>query len=177
MPLVSNISSGPFVKMLFGCLAAIVVALSSGCAAYKPVPEGYTGPVATLRDASETEDVSKARQFYVAAIDGNRVENSRSVTRQASHGMGFLLISRGYERTVPVRAMKVKLIATHVVSAPIHELASRAAGTFFEVEGVVDFTPKAGVRYVVRGELKKNASSVWIEDEATNEVVTAKVSK
>jgi hypothetical protein len=156
-------------------LALAAVLLLSSCASYKPVPEGYTGAVATIRDTSETEDGTKAQQFYLAEIDGNRVENSRSATRQSSYGTGFSLFARGFERPVPVRAMKVKLIGSHVVAAPIHEFASRAAGTFFQVEGIVDFTPKPNVRYVVRGELKKGNSSVWIEDEATNEVVTVKV--
>jgi hypothetical protein len=156
-------------------LALAAVFLLSSCASYKPVPEGYTGSVATIRDTSETEDGSKARQFYLAEIDGNRVENSRSATRQSSYGTGFSLFARGFERPVPIRAMKVKLIGSHVVAAPIHEFASRAAGTFFEVEGVVEFTPKPEGRYVVRGELKKGISSVWIEDENSKEIVTAKV--
>lgn len=156
--------------------AIALLLLLTACASYKPVPEGYTGPVAIIRDTSEPEDGTKAQQFYIAEIDGNRVENSRSATRQSSYGTGFALFARGYERTVPARSMKLKLIGTHVVAAPIHEFASRAIGTFYEVEGVVEFTPKEGVRYAVRGELKKNASSVWIEEEESKVIVTPKVS-
>lgn len=65
--------------------------------------------------------------------------------------------------------------ASHGVRAPIHEMTSRATGTFFEVEGVVDFTPQADKRYRVVGTLSKTDSAVWIEDEATHQAVTAKV--
>ncbi len=71
--------------------------------------------------------------------------------------------------------MQVKLIATPQTGAPIHELASRVTGNFFSVEGEVDFNPAPGGRYLVKGELKKGASSVWIEDVETGECVTEKV--
>ena len=72
--------------------------------------------------------------------------------------------------------MKVKLRGSHATGMPIHEIASRAMGTFFEVEGVVDFTPQADKRYRVVGTLSKADSAVWIEDEANHQPVTAKVS-
>jgi hypothetical protein len=40
--------------------------------------------------------------------------------------------------------MKVKLRATHVSDTPTAELARRAKGRFFAVEGVVDFSPEPG---------------------------------
>ena len=142
-----------------------------GCATYKPVPEGYGGPTAAIRDTFEIEGNTKAKIFYLAEVDGNRIDNMQSATRQASTGTGFMLHPRTVVRDVPIRLMRVKIVATHIVGAPIHEFASRAAGTFFDTEAALEFTPKAGQLYAVRGELKKGASRVWLEDDETKEVV------
>ena len=73
--------------------------------------------------------------------------------------------------------MKVTLRASHATGAPIAAIASQMAGTFFSVEGVVDFTPRPDGNYVVKGELKKEKSSVWIEDVETGKPVTSVISK
>lgn len=154
----------------------VVAALISGCATqYKPIPDGYTGPTATIEDTKEREGDYKARFFVVTEIDDNQIENGITKARSASSGMGFRLEGGYVTRKVPARPMKVKLIGTHVTGAPIHEMFSRAKGTFFRVEGVVEFTPAAGGEYVVKGELKENGSSVWIEDAKTHQAVTEKI--
>ena len=155
-------------------IVGIVVHLS-GCASYKPVPEGYAGPVATIMDTGRTEDGTKARIFYVASIDGNTIENARSVSRSSSYGTGMSLNMRTTQREVPIRPMRLKLVGTHVVAAPIHELASRAVGTFFEVEGEINFTPEAGATYLIKGDLQKQASSVWIEEVGKDGPVVPKI--
>jgi hypothetical protein len=148
-----------------------------GCAAYKPVPDGYTGPVATIEDTGFSENATKAQLFVVSEIDGNKIDNALDASRDASYGQGLVLRTQLVKRQVPVRPMKLKLLATHTTGAPIHALFSQAAGSFFSVEGVVDFTPESGGRYVVKGELKKEGSSVWLEDAKTNQLVTEKVVK
>jgi hypothetical protein len=42
------------------------------------------------------------------------------------------------------------------------------------VQGSVDFVPAAAGRYVVRGEIGAEGSSVWLEDDASHEVVSRK---
>ncbi len=162
-------------KKLAILFISTVVLFLTGCAAYKPVPEGYAGPVAMVRDSTEIEDGTKARMFFIEQVDGNRIDNSRSATKQSNYGRGFSLATQIVERAVPIETMKVKLVGTHVVGAPIHEFASRMAGTFFDVEGVVEFTPKPNGKYIVKGVLKKGASSIWVEDEANNEPATIKI--
>lgn len=115
--------------------------------------------------------------FALTDIDGNKVGNSFVASAQASQGRGFALSSRFIDRAVPARAMKLTLRGSHITAAPIQAMALQLAGCFYSVEGVVDFTPMPGGKYVVRGELKAEGSSVWLEDEATGQVVTAKVSK
>ena len=154
----------------------ILAALISGCATqYRPTPDGYTGPTATIEDTKEREGDSKARLFVLAKIDGHPIENGIDKARSASSGMGFRLEGGYASRQIPARPMKVRLIGTHVTGAPIHEIFSRAAGTFFSVEGEVAFTPVPNGTYAVKGELKENGSSVWIEDTRTNQPVTEKI--
>ena len=146
-----------------------------GCATYKPVSEGYSGPVANIIDTGQTEDGTKARIFYVASIDGKTIENARSASRSSSYGTGMSLHMHTRERQVPIRPMRLKLVGTHVVAAPIHEFASRAIGTFFEVEGEIEFTPEAGATYLIKGDLQKQGSSVWIEEVGKDGPVVPKI--
>jgi len=162
------------VKPIYATLVAISLA---GCAAYQPVPPGYAGPVASISDSGFAEDGTKAQLFVLAEVEGNAVQNSFGASANASHGKVFSLTPRFVERQVPAKPMKVKLRASHTTGAPIQAIFSQAAGTFFSVEGVVDFSPKPDGQYIVNGELKKEGSSVWIEDYKTGQRVTEKVVK
>jgi len=71
--------------------------------------------------------------------------------------------------------MKVKIKAGHSTGAPIHAIASQLAGTFFSVEGITDFTPLSGGEYLVKGNLTKEGSVVWIEDARTGQLMTEKL--
>ena len=154
-------------------LSILAVVSLTGCASlHEPVPAGFAGPTAQVADSGKYEDGSKAQFFVVQEVDGKTINSSIFETRKASQGRGFSISARFISRALPAAPMKVKLVGTHQTAAPIHEIASRAAGTFYSVEGVVDFTPVAGGNYIVKGELKKEGSSVWIEDVATNQPVT-----
>ena len=156
----------------------LLVALLSGCATVtKPVPDDYKGPVVSLADTGMQEDSSKGQFFVAEEMDGNRIQNALAETRSASYGKGSALLSRYTVRTLPVRPMRLKLVGTHQTGAPIHEIASKMAGTFFSVDGYVEFKPTEGVNYEVTGELKKEKSCVWIVDTATKNPVTEKVCK
>ena len=115
--------------------------------------------------------------FVIEQIDGNRIGNSFGASAQASSNQGFRLTTRFVERQVPAKPMKVGLRGSHTTGAPIQAIFSQMAGSFFSVEGVVDFSPKPNGKYVVKGELKKEGSSVWIEDAETNQAVTERVVK
>ena len=159
-------------------IAAVAACLAlAGCATYQPVPAGYGGPVVTVTDSVISEDNSKAQFFVLEEVDGHPIETSFGATAQASRGRGFALSLRLIERQLPVRPVKVKLYAGHTTGAPIHAVFSQLAGTFFSVEGIVDFSPALEHHYVVKGELKKQGSSVWIEDAETGQLVTEKVVK
>jgi hypothetical protein len=143
------------------------------CATYSPVPPDYTGPVATIADSGFAVSGSKAQMFVLAEVDGNPIRNSVNASASASRGHGFNLTTVIISRPVPAKPMKLLLQGTHATAAPIHELFSRAGGTFHSVQGTVDFTPAPGGDYVVKGELKKDGSSVWLEERATGTPVTS----
>jgi hypothetical protein len=157
-------------------LLGLLLALT-GCATYQPVPQGYTGPTASVRDSGFSEDGTKAQMFALMEIDGNRLSNAFGASAIASQGRGSSLTTVYPERAVQIRPMKVMLRGSHATGAPIHAMASQMAGTFFSVEGTVTFAPTANGKYVVKGELKKEKSSVWIEDAETGQAVTEKVTK
>lgn len=151
--------------------------LFAACATYEPVPKDHQGPTASVRDTGFSEDRTKAQMFALLEVDGNGVRNAFGASASASDGQGAALTTVYPERKVPVRPMKVRLRGSHATGAPIHAIASQIAGTFFTVDGTVDFTPKADGRYAVKGTLTKERSSVWIEDVETGQPVTAVVSK
>jgi hypothetical protein len=159
-------------------LAVTILATAlTGCATYNPVAPDYKGPTAVIRDTGFNEDSTKAQIFAVTAVDGNRIGNAFAGTAMASQGHGALITAVYPERKVPVQQMKLTLRGSHATGAPIQALASQMAGTFFSVEDTVDFLPEADHVYLVKGDLKKEKSSVWIEDAATGKPVTPIVSK
>lgn len=162
-------------KKILSALLIVALASLTGCASHQPIPENYSGPIATVRDSGLNEGGTKAQIFALTEIDGRGIRDSFLTTRQASQGKGATIRLEITERQIPAQPMKVKLRGSHATGAPIHEIASRAVGTFLEVEGVVDFAPQADKRYRVTGTLAKTGSAVWIEDENTRQPVTEKV--
>lgn len=162
---------------LLKTLALSIVVSFVGCATYEPVAKDYTGPTASIRDSGFSEDGTKAQMFALVEIDGNRVPNAFGASANASYGRGATLTTVFPERKVRAAPLKLTLRASHATGAPIHAIASQMAGTFFSVEGVVDFTPEPNAIYIVKGDLKKDKSSVWIEHTATGKPVSAVVSR
>ncbi|OUR65496.1 hypothetical protein A9Q79_00420 [Methylophaga sp. 42_25_T18] len=156
---------------------SIAVLLISGCANYQPVPEGYTGPVAIVKDTGFQEDGTTAQLFVLDKVDGKKIDTSFEATVQASHGQGFALTTVFEVRDIPARPMKVELYGSHTTAAPIQAMYKQLNGTFYSVQGEVEFSPQADRRYVVKGKLAKAQSSIWIEDSETGEKVTTVVTK
>jgi len=108
--------------------------------------------------------------------DGNGRVDTFSVTEIDGHPIG--------RRDDPEKTLGVD--ATNRIDAgrQVHiEFEGRArywnpAKTLFWdphlVEGSVDFVPAANARYVVRGEITPEGSSVWLEDDASHEVIVRK---
>jgi TPR repeat protein len=128
----------------------------------------YQGPTARISGLGQVEDAVTMRWFTVAEMPA---ENSLGVVCPSLQS-GQAVRSECVGGVIAARPMKVKIRATHVSDTPVAEIARRQRGQFYFVEGVVDFSPKPGGEYVVRGVLAKGDSSVWIEDVVTKQPVT-----
>ena len=143
-----------------------------GCATYAPtVPDGYKGPVAVIKDSVKQYSSSKADFFYIAEIDGQRIEDSRVRTLRVNHGRGMSMTPSMIERNVPAQNATFTLVGRTEYAAPILTLTS----TVYQVKGTVTFKPEDYRNYVVRGELGESYSAVWLEDEATGKTVGEKI--
>jgi hypothetical protein len=157
-------------KKLAAALAAGLAV--TGCATTAPaVPQGYAGPVATIRDSFTSLDQSAANVFCLNKLDGREIDDSLGATRGASYGHGAALMPVALERKVPAQAATFHIIGRTTHAAPIQSLTQAE----YQVVGDVHFTPQAEKIYVVRGELDKSHSVVWIEDQQSHEVMDKRI--
>jgi len=159
-------------RILIGVTVALFL---SACQTHQPVPEGYAGPTATLSDSGIGVSGAKAQLFVAQEIDGNKIVDSFGASASASQGQGFRLYLQVISRKLPVRQLKVKLYGGVATGAPIYALFDQLTGSVQSVDGIVDFTPVAGAAYTVKGDLRDTGSSIWIEDDATHQPVTNKI--
>ena len=162
-----------FKSLKSSAVVGTVFAISlGGCATFTPpVPEGYTGPVAIIKDSVKPITQSKADFFYVSEIDGKRIEDSRIKTRGLNQGRGFNMTPSLVERNVPAQKATFTLVGRTEYAAPILALTN----TVYQVTGKVTFAPETYRSYVVRGELGENYSAVWLEDEITSKTIGEKI--
>jgi len=136
------------------------------------VPDGYAGPQAVLDDSAKTHSRSKADFFVAEQIDGANVNNSLYETLRKNEGRGMSMTPYFISRPlVAEKPLKVAIKGKTYYAAPIQAMF----GTVYQIEGVVEFTPRTDTRYVVRGELGKNYSAVWIEEAESQQLVGQKV--
>ncbi len=149
----------------------VLILTLGGCATEtSPIPEGYSGPIAIIKDSIKVYDSRKTDYFSLEAIDERNIPNSRLSTRIANKGKGFRMAPVLMERKVPVQIATFKIVARTEYAAPILALSN----TVYQVIGKVSFTPEVGKAYVVKGELGENYSGVWIEEESSHKVVVNK---
>jgi len=136
------------------------------------VPDSYVGPQAVLDDSAKTHSRSKADFFVAEQIDGAKVDNSLYETFRRNQGRGMSMTPYFISRPlVAEKPLKVAVKGITHYAAPIQAMT----GTVYQIQGVVEFTPKADTRYVVRGELGKNYSAIWIEEAESQQLVGQKV--
>ena len=71
----------------FLLLTAIVFLTS--CVSFSPIPEGYTGPLATIEDTSKSISSTKVYFFELSKIDSRGVSTSSYETSVKNNGQGF----------------------------------------------------------------------------------------
>jgi len=154
-----------------GTAFLIAVALPLAACTSNPVPDGYTGSIVRITDSVTPRSSTSADFFYLSKVNGRRIEDSLSITKQVNSGQGFAMIPRVIGRVVPAEPSTFTIVGRTHYAAPILDLMN----TVYEVSGETKFTPIPHQSYVVKGVLGENYSAVWIEDSQTGEVVGQKI--
>ena len=138
----------------------LVLALA-GC---QSTPDLATVPHATIVGTHIDVDGDRFDTFRVNAIDGHDV---LPVTDQPVKLIGHdatNLVAAGQGARIEVDAFAFYNSTGHrMFWDPMH------------AQGVVEFVPAAGATYSVHGSVAPEASSVWIENDATHEAVARKI--
>jgi hypothetical protein len=146
----------------------LAVALAACATLNDPVEPGYSGPTVIVKDLLLPLGSTRAQFFVIEEVDGKRIHNALIESHRASNGRGFTLVGRDISRELPLRPLRIKLLATEETGAPIEAIFRAASGSAApSVERVVDFFPQEGHEYVVTGEMSKQRSAVWILDLTT----------
>jgi hypothetical protein len=160
-------------KKWFAAFAAVLIVFLTGCAT-NPIPEGYSGPRATIRDTGTSETGSRAVMFWLNEVDGKQIKTSPGETAAKNQGRGFSMSPVFIGRDVPAnKPLTLKLIGSRVFAAPILDLTNPS----YRVEGTVNFEPKEGKIYEVRGEVSEKYSAVWLVEVGAGEVVVNKIER
>jgi len=156
-------------------LALPICVLFSNCVGTSyQIPVGYTGPLATLKNSGSAVSPVRAEIFNVNKIDG-LYSNAKSPMATPYGGGPFVKLRESYSE-IPAKKVIVNIVGHDVYAADGMALLGKISGAERKpVSGDVELNPKPKGVYVVRGELGKRSSSVWIEDAATGKPVTRKV--
>lgn len=148
--------------------------LLAGCASFEPAtPADYTGPTANVADQAVAVSGQLLHIFEMTAVDGRRLSSTSMATIGANQGRGLAIAAvPALTNELPLQAARVRLQAATQHAAPILALTQPSC----RAQGDVDFRPEAGKAYRVTGRIAADACEAWIEDLATRQAVTAKVS-
>jgi hypothetical protein len=147
---------------------ALLLALAACAAtAVNPLPEGYSGPVAHITDSGQSLGHTSAVLFYVAKVDGRRIDDSAAATARTNAGKGLDMTPVVIGRDVPAEPTTFTIVGTRIYAAPILSIIQPS----YEVSGETKFTPLPGEAYVVKGEVGRDHSTVWVEDVKTGAVM------
>lgn len=148
--------------------------LLAGCAGFEPAtPPDYTGPTANVADQVTVVSGQLLHLFEITHVDGRKLSSTSIATVGANQGRGLSISAvPALTNELPLKPTRVRLQATTQYAAPILAMTHPTC----RVQGDVDFTPEAGKAYRVTGRVAADACEAWIEDVATHQAVTAKVS-
>lgn len=158
------------------CLAPFTVVLLAGCASFSGLepatPPDYTGPTVNVADQAVQVGGQLLHVFEMTQVDGRRLATTSMATVRANQGRGFAVSPVALTNELPVRPARVRLQATTQYAAPILAMTNPTC----QAQGEVAYTPEAGKAYRVTGRIAAEACEAWIEDLATKQPVTEKVS-
>lgn len=151
-------------------VAIILLTALGGCAT-SPIPEGYTGPLASISDSATPRSSTSIDFFMLSKVNGRIIHDSVAGTSSANYGRGFAMTPVVVKRDVPAQPATFTISGRTHYAAPILALT----GKVYAISGDIEFTPEPNGRYVVKGEMSDRHSVVWLEDAATGAVIGRKI--
>ena len=149
----------------------VATAATLGACTSSPIPDGYTGPIASVTDSMTQRSATSVDIFYLAKIDGRSIDESLSATRSRNYGRGFAMDPVIVSRDVPAREETFTIVGRTDYAAPILALVNKV----YEVSGETRFAPEPNKAYMVRGTLGDEGSAVWIEERDSGKLVGRKI--
>lgn len=144
------------------CAAALLLA---GCQAFEPVPDPATLPHATIVGSHLDNGSGRIDTFRVLEINGHpALPQTDEPAKLIGHDRADLVVAgRG--------------VRLEVEGFGFYENSARRL--FWDpmrAQGVVEFVPVAGATYTLHGKVAPEVSAIWVEDDATHEVVGNRIS-
>jgi hypothetical protein len=137
----------------------------AGCAALAPAPDFTTLPHAAVVDTHGVTNPEWTDVFRLTTVDGRNV--LPIVDQQ------YKVIGIDATNLIPAGR------SVHLDFEGFAFYRSTGRRMFWDplhVDGSIDFVPVEGARYAVHGTVTQKLTTVWIENEATHEVVGQKAS-
>ena len=158
---------------------AATALLLSGCTSFKgftafeaATPPDYSGPTVNVADHVTAIGPQRLHVFEMTEVDGRRLSSSSMASARAGQGSAMTLTPVALTNELPLRAAQLRLQAATQYASPMLAMSNASCRTFGEVR----FTAAEGKRYIVNGQIAENVCEVWIEDLATRQPVTEKIS-
>ncbi|KQV52637.1 hypothetical protein ASC95_07365 [Pelomonas sp. Root1217] len=158
-------------------LAAMALLLS-GCTSFKSftafeaaTPPDYSGPTVNVADQVTAISPQRLHVFEMTEVDGRRLSSSSMASARAGQGNAMTLAPVALTNELPPQSARVRLQAATQYASPLVAMSNPSCRTV----GDVSFTPQDGKRYTVAGHIAADRCEVWIEEMATGQVVTEKL--
>ncbi|GBG13599.1 ATPase AAA [Novimethylophilus kurashikiensis] len=137
----------------------------------QPYPANFDFSTAVIRDSIQMPWNDRGDFFYLTQIDGQPVEDSRSVTHRRNIFRGQTMLPYAIDREVPTQRAKYLIVGKTEYALPFQ----MATNPVYEVKGEIEAALEKNKVYEVRGTLGENYSAVWLEDVSTHTVVGRKI--
>jgi len=143
-----------------------------------PLAQAADADPARVADSVVLSDSGTGAFFYVQNVEGKAPDNDiLRATHLASRGKGGFFTVVQQDRGVPADKPLKLMLSGQISKAgpPIIALFSMARGNLWRVDGEIEAQLQPGGRYRVKGLMDNYRREVWLEDEATGQVVGKRI--
>ena len=151
--------------MRLAALTISIAAALAGCQSFAPEPDVATVPHASVTDSHIDVNADRVDTFRVLEVGSHRViDLSDQPAKKIGHDFTNL-VPAGRPARLEVEGF-----------AFYNNTVRRMFWDPMHVQGAIEFVPVADAKYALHGKITPELSTIWLENEATHEVVGAKLS-